>query len=125
LVEAKLNDKYNSIRDATYGIAFFGTPHQGGKYAELGDIASKVARGFLRNPKNNFLDVLKKDSLFSDELVKNYRHDLMKYHVLSVCETREYKNLGVVCKIQTTLVVKADFLRSLIRSPRLLVFQGP
>jgi predicted alpha/beta hydrolase family esterase len=27
LVEAKLDDSYKAIHDATYGIAFFGKPH--------------------------------------------------------------------------------------------------
>ena len=70
LVEAKLDDSYKSIREATYGIAFFGTPHQGGNFAKLGDIAASITRGVLRNPSNTFMEALKKDSLFSDTLVR-------------------------------------------------------
>jgi hypothetical protein len=59
-VEAKLNDKYNSIRNATYGIAFFGTPHRGGNHAKLGDIVARVWGGVVREPRNDFMEALKK-----------------------------------------------------------------
>lgn len=53
LVEAKLNEKYTTIRQTTYGIAFFGTPHQGGNFARLGDIAASIVRGVLQNAKKH------------------------------------------------------------------------
>ena len=96
LVEAKLDDSYKSIREATYGIAFFGTPHQGGNFAKLGDIAASIVRGVLRNPSNTFMEGLKKDSLFSDTLVGDFRHQLEDYHVLSFFETLPVGKLGVV-----------------------------
>jgi triacylglycerol esterase/lipase EstA (alpha/beta hydrolase family) len=97
LVEAKLDDTYKTIRDATYGIAFFGTPHQGGNFAKLGDIAASIVRGVLRNPKNTFMEALKKDSLFSDNLVDDFRHQLEDYYVLSFYETLQMGKLGLVC----------------------------
>jgi hypothetical protein len=97
LVEAKLDDTYKAIRDATYGIAFFGTPHQGGNFAKLGDIAASIVRGVLNNPKNTFMEALKKDSLFSDTLVDDFRHQLEDYYVLSFYETRQMGKLGLVC----------------------------
>lgn len=51
LVEAKLTEKYTTIRQTTYGISFFGTPHQGGNFAKLGDIAASIVRGVLQNAK--------------------------------------------------------------------------
>jgi triacylglycerol esterase/lipase EstA (alpha/beta hydrolase family) len=97
LVEAKLDDTYKAIRDATYGIAFFGTPHQGGNFAKLGDIAASIVRGVLHNPKNTFMEALKKDSLFSDTLVDDFRHQLEDYFVLSFYETLQMGKLGLVC----------------------------
>ena len=97
LVEAKLDDSYKAIRGATYGIAFFGTPHQGGNFAKLGDIAASIVRGVIRNPKNTFMEVLKKDSLFSDALVDDFRHQLEDYHILSFFETLPMGKLGLVC----------------------------
>ena len=71
-MKAKLNDSYKSIREATYGIAFFGTPHRGGNFVKLGDIAASIVRGVLQNPSNTFMEALKKDSLFSDTLVGDF-----------------------------------------------------
>ncbi|MCJ1240785.1 hypothetical protein MMC14_008789 [Varicellaria rhodocarpa] len=96
LVEAKLDDSYKSIREATYGIAFFGTPHQGGNFAKLGDIAASITRGVLRNPSNTFMEALKKDSLFSDTLVEDFRHQLEDYYVLSFFETLPMGKLGLI-----------------------------
>jgi hypothetical protein len=96
LVHAKLDDTYRAIRDATYGIAFFGTPHQGGNFTKLGDIASTIARGVLRNPKNTFMEALKADTLFADDLIKDFRQQLEDYYVLSFFETLPFKKLGLV-----------------------------
>jgi hypothetical protein len=96
LVQAKLDDTCTSIRTATYGIAFFGTPHQGGNFAKLGEIASTIMRGVLRNPKNTFMEALKKDSLFADDLIQDFRQQLEDYYVLSFFETRPLGNLGLV-----------------------------
>ena len=96
LVEAKLDESYKSLREATYGIAFFGTPHQGGNFAKLGDIAASITRSILRNPSNTFMEALKKDSLFSDVLVGDFRHQLEDYYVLSFVETLPMGKLGLV-----------------------------
>ncbi len=97
LVEAKLNDAFETIRDATYGIAFFGTPHQGGNFAKFGDIVASIVRGVLGNLKNTFMEALKKDSSFSDTLVDNFRHQLEDYYVLSFYETLQMGKFGLVC----------------------------
>ena len=96
LVEAKLDDSYKSLREATYGIAFFSTPHRGGNYAKLGDIAASITRGLIRNPSITFMEALKKDSLFSDTLVEDFRHQLEDYYVLSFFETLPTGKLGLV-----------------------------
>jgi ankyrin repeat protein len=96
LVLAKLNDSYSKIRKAAYGIAFFGTPHRGGNSARLGDVASSIARSVLRNPQNNLMEALKSDSLFSDSLIQNFRHQLEDFHIISFYETRSFKGLGLV-----------------------------
>jgi hypothetical protein len=97
LVEAKLNGAFETIRDATYGIAFFGTPHQGGNFAELGDIVASIVRVALRNVKNTFMEALKKDSPLLGTLTDDFRHQLEDYYVLSFYETLQMGKLGVVC----------------------------
>jgi hypothetical protein len=72
-----------------------GTPHQGGSFAKLGDIAASIARRPLWNPKNTFIEALKKDSLFSDTLVDDFRHQLEDYYVLSFFEALQMGKLGL------------------------------
>lgn len=89
IVEASLNAnlKYQQIRDATYGLVFFATPHHGSDYATLGEVAATIARAVLRQPKNSFLESLKNHSLFSDSLKKHFRHHLEDFKIISFYET--------------------------------------
>jgi triacylglycerol esterase/lipase EstA (alpha/beta hydrolase family) len=106
LVEARLDGTYESILKATYGMAFFGTPHRGSTFAKLGDVAVSVVRSVLNNPKNTFMDSLKEDLLFSDTTVDDFRHQVENYQILSFYETQKTKNLGIVgitFDIDTTL----------------------
>ncbi|MCJ1383288.1 hypothetical protein MMC17_006401 [Xylographa soralifera] len=96
LVEAKLDDTYKSVRAATYGIAFFSTPHQGGDFAKLEDIATSIVRGILRKPSNSFLEALTRDSLFSNNLADDFRHSLEDYYVLSFFETLPMGKSGLI-----------------------------
>lgn len=42
------------------------------------------------------MEALKKDSLFSDTLVEDFRHQLEDYYILSFFETLPMKTLGLV-----------------------------
>jgi hypothetical protein len=88
LVEAKLDDKYASIRKATFGLVFFATPHHGGNFANVGDLAANIARSVLWNPKNTFMDNLKHNSIFSERLRDDFRHQLEDFKILSFYETK-------------------------------------
>ncbi|KAI9720649.1 MAG: hypothetical protein M1812_002829 [Candelaria pacifica] len=105
LVEAKRNRNYNSIREATYAIVFFATPHQGGADAKvtLGNIAASVARGVLRNPDNTFMEALKKNSLFEEGLIRAFRSQLESYRICSFFETLPMKLGLIVDKKSATL----------------------
>jgi hypothetical protein len=96
LVEAQLDRSYNDIRSATHGIAFFGTPHRGGRNTKIGDVVATVVRRILRNPDNTFLEALKKDSLFAESLQKDFQHQLEDYKIISFYETRRMGTLGLV-----------------------------
>ena len=96
LVQAKLGDKYRSICTATFGIAFFSTPHRGSSWATMGDIFAKVARATLRNPGNTFLDALKKGDLYASELTANFQQLQEKYKYLNFYETLPLKKIGLV-----------------------------
>ncbi|KAH6683908.1 hypothetical protein B0J14DRAFT_571676 [Halenospora varia] len=96
LVEAKLNDKYGAIRASTFGIAFFATPHRGGNNATLGNIVAKIAKTVMWNPGNTFMDHLKKNSLFTENLTNEFKHQYEDYSILSFYETRGFKNTANV-----------------------------
>ncbi|KAK3936743.1 ankyrin repeat-containing domain protein [Diplogelasinospora grovesii] len=96
LVTTRLTDEYSSIKNATYCIAFFGTPHRGANGVALGDIAASIARFALRKATNTFLEALKKDSLFADDLVKDFRQQLEDYYILSFYETQPFKSVGLI-----------------------------
>ncbi|KGO70255.1 Tetratricopeptide-like helical [Penicillium italicum] len=85
LVNAHANPRLRSVKEATNGIAFFGTPHTGGddKLVLLGDIAANIALklGFQRG--NNIIETLKTGSLFSDLLRDQWRHQLLEYNIVS------------------------------------------
>jgi hypothetical protein len=53
--------------------------------------------GVIQNPKNTFMEALKKDSLFSDTLMDDFRHQLEDYYVLSFFETLPMGKFGLVC----------------------------
>jgi len=122
LVHAKLDPTYDPIRRATYGIAFFGTPHRGGNFVRLRDIAATIARGLLRNPPNTFLEALRADSLFADDLVQDFRQQLEDYYVLSIYETKRMGSLGVVSGLWSKKTDVAYVCRSSTRSRPLLTF---
>ncbi|KAI1743344.1 hypothetical protein F4680DRAFT_372991 [Xylaria scruposa] len=98
LVTAKQTTRYINIKNATYGIAFFGTPHRGSRDNKvlLGNIAASIARAALRQPENSFLEALKKDSLFADQLVQDFKQQLEDYYILSFVETQPYGSLGLI-----------------------------
>jgi hypothetical protein len=99
LVHAELNGTYKQIRLATYGIAFFATPHRGGNHIRFGAVVSAIARAVLGNPKNSFVEALKRNSAFADSLVENFRHQLEDYYILSFYETLPLGKLGIVISI--------------------------
>ena len=96
LVEAKFDDSYKSLREVIYGIAFFGTPHHGGNFAKLGNIAAFIPKGILRNPSNSFTEALKKDLLFFNTFIEDFRHQLKDYYILSFFETIPIGKLSLV-----------------------------
>jgi hypothetical protein len=124
LVHSRLDETFESINRSTYGISFFGTPHQGGKHASVGDIGATILRGILRNPSNSFMSTLQKGSVFS-EAMRDFRYLADSYQYVSFYETRPVKPLGLVntSPAHTSLFELniTDSTRSLIRIPLLSV----
>jgi hypothetical protein len=95
-MEATRDVTYRPIVDATRLLVFFATPHQGGNYASFGDIVAKVVRASTRNPSNDLLNNLKRDSDMSHDRFRQFRHQQDKYLVVSFSEGKSYHGLGIV-----------------------------
>lgn len=96
LVTAKASATYREIKRATYGIAFFATPHRGGNHAGAGDYISRIIRAVLGNENNTIMNALKKTSGFGDTLKDQFRHQLEDYAFLSFYETRSLSRFGII-----------------------------
>ncbi|KAL7910136.1 hypothetical protein GGI35DRAFT_469048 [Trichoderma velutinum] len=97
LVEGTLDPAYGSIVKSTRLLVFFATPHLGGNYSGIGDIAAKIVRTGLGTPSNDLLDGLKAGS-----------RDIVEKEsaVLNLSEDRERKvalkaNHSKICKFPT------------------------
>jgi hypothetical protein len=105
LVQAKLGHTYQSIQMATYGIAFFGTPHRGSQLAKLGETVAKAVRAFLRTPNNTFINALKENDLYANELSANFSQLLEDYKYINFYETLPLRSLGIVCRRTNPLLL--------------------
>ena len=70
------------------GLAFFGTPHEGGdeRLITLGEAAARIASALHVQPSNDLIETLKQGSLFSDLLAEQWRHHLESYQLVSFWE---------------------------------------
>jgi len=66
------NEHLKAIKLSTYGIIFFGTPHQGGNYVSLGKLLVNVASVF-RHTSNDLLEHLEKDSEWLEIQLEQYK----------------------------------------------------
>jgi predicted alpha/beta hydrolase len=85
LINAHNNPKYASIKNATAGLVFFATPHNGGdwKLVSLGNIAAMIATTVGFQKGDNVIEVLKSGSMFSDIMHEHWRHRLLEYNIIS------------------------------------------
>jgi hypothetical protein len=64
-----------------------------------------VARGILRTADNTFIEALKKDSMFAEGIIEDFKHQLEDFVVLSFFETLPYKKMGLVYCEYLTLII--------------------
>jgi hypothetical protein len=97
LVEATLDESYHDILKATQLLVFFGTPHQGGNLATVGDYVAKLYRAMSRSPRNDLVEALKADSDAAAKRFEQFRHKHEDFLVISCYEGRHYsKAAGLV-----------------------------
>ncbi|KAJ8130607.1 hypothetical protein O1611_g3021 [Lasiodiplodia mahajangana] len=104
LVHAKVDSTYRTIWESTFGLVFFGTPHQGGSNAGFGDTVAGIARCLSRSPRNTFMDALKGNSLFLSTITDDFRQLLEDFQVLSFYETRPLGRFGIVVDRKSALL---------------------
>ena len=87
-MNAHNNEFYKLIRTSTTGLAFFGTPHDGGNkiLVLLGSAAARVASFVHLQASNDVIEILKSGSLFADLLGEQWRHQLESYQLVSFWE---------------------------------------
>ncbi|KAK0649694.1 hypothetical protein B0T16DRAFT_136083 [Cercophora newfieldiana] len=85
LVNAHNNPKYRPIKEATRGIAFFATPHNGGNrmLVGIGGIAARIALDLGFQKGDNIIEMLRDGGLFSDMMQELWRQQLLAYNIVT------------------------------------------
>jgi len=85
LINAHNNPKYTHIRDAVKGLVFFGTPHNGGNKTllKIGGVVAKIANDLGFQKGDDVLETLKEGSIFTDIMREHWRHQLLRYDIIS------------------------------------------
>ncbi|KAI0531595.1 hypothetical protein GGR58DRAFT_224999 [Xylaria digitata] len=96
LIDAKLDESYKLIFDATRLLVFFATPHQGGGLATVGDIAVKIARAVAWKPDNRLVDALKRGSNEATDRFRQARHVFERCLVVNFFEGKPYGLFGII-----------------------------
>ena len=88
LVEAKINPLYSCVKESTFGLVFFATPHGGGHGASIADTAAKLCSALTGQATNSLLETLGKASLLIEIVKDHFRPQIGDYEVLNFIETR-------------------------------------
>ncbi|KAH7025067.1 uncharacterized protein B0I36DRAFT_332472 [Microdochium trichocladiopsis] len=91
LINAQQNQKYTSIKEATTGLAFFATPHFGGKamLVSTGKAAADIAHGLGFRKGDRILEILDEGSTCSDIMREGFRHQQDEYQIVSFWGSRD------------------------------------
>ncbi|KAJ9496115.1 hypothetical protein H2202_008361 [Exophiala xenobiotica] len=94
LFQARLESRYQSIKDATIGLIFLGTPHRGSDKATYGKVLANVVQCISHKPPARLLSALQTNSDVLLQLTTNFRFQLPDYEVYSFFELRPIKGLS-------------------------------
>lgn len=118
LLNAYNNPRYRKLRDATSGLIFFGTPHAGGNdwLVRLGQASTRIVRGVFghAHAPNELLEALKHGSPYADMLQENWRHQLLRFKIVSFYETkseivsRDSATIGLPGDVENVVALNAD-----------------
>ncbi|CAG8956640.1 hypothetical protein HYFRA_00011951 [Hymenoscyphus fraxineus] len=116
LINARQNETYQHIYDATACLAFFGTPHEGGSggMVRAGKTATKIALRLGFQQGDNIIETLDKGSMFTDILQNNFRHQFDNYRMVSFwgdrdeIVPRDSSRFGLSARCERIIELKAD-----------------
>ncbi|KAF8541724.1 hypothetical protein BDD12DRAFT_790429 [Trichophaea hybrida] len=92
LVNAKANDElYDTLRKATFGLVFFGTPHCGGNGVALGQHVANVLSAVTGEQQNTILSTLKKNSVLNEIITDTFCLQKENYEIVTFFETMPMK----------------------------------
>ncbi|KAK5215128.1 hypothetical protein LTR96_011450 [Exophiala xenobiotica] len=94
LFQARLESRYQSIKDATIGLILLGTPHRGSDKVTYGKVLANVAQFISHQPPPRLLSALQTNSDVLLQLTTNFRFQLPDYEVSSVFELRPIRGLS-------------------------------
>lgn len=96
LVQARIEERYNSISESTVGIIFLGTPHQGSKKVAYATVLSNIAIALRNKTQPRLVKALQINSEELMQLAADFRLQVSKYHVYSFYETEPMKGRSTV-----------------------------
>ncbi|GAW21984.1 hypothetical protein ANO14919_115150 [Xylariales sp. No.14919] len=116
LINAFNNEKYEKVRLATKGLAFFATPHGGGDktLVGIGSAAAKIAIGLGFQKGDNILDTLDNGSLFADLMHEHWKQRLLDFDIVSFwgtldrIVTKESSSFGLPGNRENVVALEAD-----------------
>jgi hypothetical protein len=93
---------YSDAKTTRTGLAFFATPHNGGRedLVALGAFASNIATFLGWKKGDNIIQTLKSGSLFTALLQDHWRHRLDQFNVVSFRGAED--DVGTLAPITTT-----------------------
>lgn len=87
--------------EASIGLMFFGTPHNGGQGAltSLASVAASIATCLGFRESSDLVSTLKQGSTFTDIIQETFRNQLLAYQIVSF-----YEKIGNVCHSLSAVV---------------------
>ena len=88
LVWAHTEPRYQTIKDHTLGIVFFGTPHRGSDKANYGKTLANVATGVMHKPRSKLISALQSNSDTLMKLTAEFKFRAPDMAIMTFYETK-------------------------------------
>ena len=101
LVWANTEPQYQTLKDHTLGIVFFGTPHRGSEMANYGKTLANVATGVMHKPRSKLLNALQSNSDTLMRLTSTFKFRAPDMEIMTFYET---KPMSMFSSLVSTIV---------------------